>query len=279
MKTLAAQCIAAVLALCLYGLIAPPLIRGQGLVYLSNTNQPVAESSLTGSFNIGFTTGSDSAGYLLNSVTILFANNNTPVIVSAGLDNYSTITSFGGAAEVGAAGYYTFTPTSPITLAANTSYALLIYPDDSLVDINSSDTTSSVFTSIDNWNIPGLDGSEEPLFAITATPIEPTPEPTATSLACASISVFIAFRMWIRRRTASPFMWGAYQFLYSTVSEAGFSAVPPGLDWHSRRGPADESAGYSQLFLRNKRANSGTGTKTEIRNAGQREQSHEASNP
>ncbi len=189
------------MVLCVYGLFAPSLMLGQGFVYLSNTNQPVTESSLTGSFGIGFTTGTNSSGYLLNSLTVLFADNNTPVLSSAALDDNGTITYFQDGVEVGAAGAYTFTPQSSLALDANTAYALLVYPNDAQVDINVSYTTSSTFASMDNWNIPGLDGSDEPLFAITATSIEPTPEPTVTSLACASIFVFTAFRIWTSRLT------------------------------------------------------------------------------
>ncbi len=80
MKTLAKKCIGAMLALCVYGLFVPPFIRGQGFVCLSNTNQPVTGSSLTGSFDIGFTTGINSSGYLLDSLTLLFADNDTPLL-------------------------------------------------------------------------------------------------------------------------------------------------------------------------------------------------------
>jgi hypothetical protein len=173
-----------------------PLVRGQGFVYLSNTNQNVTDNSSAGnSFGIGFTTGSNSSGYLLNSITVLFATNNPPVLTSAGLDNYSTITYFQDAVQVGTAGYYTFAPSSPLSLIANTPYAILFFADDPEVNINLSYTSSSTFTSSDNWNIPGLDGSDEPLFAITATP---APEPTVTSLVCTSVFILIASR--IKRR-------------------------------------------------------------------------------
>jgi hypothetical protein len=184
-----------VLILFVLGLLMPSFVRGQGFVYLSNINQTVTDSGLTGVFGIGFTTGSNASGYLLDSATVLFADNNTPVLTSAGLYNYSTITYFQDAVEVGSAGSYTFTPSSPLALAANTSYALLIQPDDALVEINVNYTTSTAFTSMDNWNIPGLDGSDEPLFAITATP---APEPTVTSLVCTSVFILIASR--IKRR-------------------------------------------------------------------------------
>ena len=195
MKLLTLKCTRGVLALSVCGLFVPRLICAQGFVYLSNTNQPVAESSLTGSFGIGFTTGTNPSGYLLDSLTLLFADNSTPPLVSAGLADYSTITYFGGAVEVGAAGYYTFTPNSPLALGADTSYALLVYPDDAQVDVNVSYTTSTAFSSIDNWNIPGLDGSDEPLFAITAIP---APEPSVASLACAGIFAFIV--VWVTKR-------------------------------------------------------------------------------
>ena len=194
MKTFALKYIAVALVLSFYDLSVPPLINGQSFVYLSNTDQPVTQSSLTGSFDIGFTTGTNPSGYLLNSLTLLFADNNTPVLSSASLDDYSTITSFGNSVEVGSSGYYTFTPESPLALAANKPYALLIVPNDALVEFNVSHTTSAAFTSIDNWNIPGLGGSIEPLFAIAATPIEPTPEPAETALICASFLACALFR-------------------------------------------------------------------------------------
>ena len=112
--------------------------------------------------------------------------------MSAALDDYSTTTSFQDGVEVGAAGYYTFTPNSPLALAANTSYALLVNTVDPLVDVNLSYTTSSNFTSVDNWNIPGLNGSDEPLFTIMATP---APEPSVTVLVWTSIFTFVVFRL------------------------------------------------------------------------------------
>ncbi len=194
MKTLTLKYIGAVLALCVSGLVTPTLVRGQGTAYLSNTEQPLAVDAATGSFSIGFTTGTDSSGYLLDSLTVLFGDNNTPVLMSAGLDNYSTTTSFQDGVEVGAAGYYTFTPNSPLPLAAGTSYALLVYSDDIQTDVNLSYTTSSDFTSVDNWNIPGLNGSDEPLFTIMATP---APEPSATVLAWTGMFILIVF--WLKR--------------------------------------------------------------------------------
>ncbi|HEY5233374.1 MAG TPA: choice-of-anchor R domain-containing protein [Verrucomicrobiae bacterium] len=137
--------------------ITLPLVRAQGFVYLSNTNQNVTDNSSAGyNFNIGFTTGNNVSGYLLNSVTVLFPDNNTPVLTSAGLDDYPTTTYFQDGVEVGTAGYYTFIPNSPLSLAANTSYVVLFFADDPLANINLSYTTSSIFTSVDGWNIPGL---------------------------------------------------------------------------------------------------------------------------
>ncbi len=195
MKAVTFKPIALVVIFCFSGLVWPPFIHSQGTVYLSNTNQSVAASSLTGSFGVGFTTGGNSAGYLLDSITLLFADNSTTVLVSAGLYDYSTTTFFGNAVEVGAAGYYTFTPGSPIALTANTPYAISVFPDDPQANVNLSYTTSSNFTSVNSWNIPGLDGSDEPLFAIGATPVEPTPEPGVGSLTCGGILAFAGFRM------------------------------------------------------------------------------------
>ncbi|HUZ08102.1 MAG TPA: hypothetical protein VMV89_11515, partial [Candidatus Paceibacterota bacterium] len=124
-----------------------------------------------------------------------FADNTTPVLTSAGLDDHSSTTYFQNAVEVGTAGDYTFAPNSPLSLAANTPYTILFFADDPLTNINLSYTTSSTFTSVDGWSIPGLDGSEIPLYAISATP---APEPTVTSLVCASVFILIASR--IKRR-------------------------------------------------------------------------------
>jgi drug/metabolite transporter superfamily protein YnfA len=179
--------------------LALPSVRGQGFIYLSNTNQNVADNSSAGnSFGIGFTTGSNASGYLLNSITVLFADNNTPVLTSAGLDNYSTITYFQSAVQVGTAGYYTFTPNSPLTLTANTPYAILFFAADAFANINLSYTTSSSIASVDNWNVPGLGESEIPLFAITATPVAPVPEPSVIYFASGGIFAFIALQ--IKRR-------------------------------------------------------------------------------
>jgi hypothetical protein len=169
-----------------------PLVRAQGFVYLSNTNQNVTDNSSAGnSFEIGFTTGSNLSGYLLDSVIVLFADNNTPVLTTAELDDYHTITSFQNALEVGTAGYYTFIPNPPISLAANTPYAFLFLTVDPLVNVNLSFTTSSIVTIVDNWNVPGLGEFEIPLFAITATPV---PEPSVTFLTCTGIFAFMALR-------------------------------------------------------------------------------------
>jgi hypothetical protein len=173
--------------------IALPLVRAQGFAYLSNTNQNVTDNSSAGyNFSIGFTTGNNVSGYLLNSVTVLFADNNTPVLTSAGLDDYPTITYFQDNVEVGAAGYYIFSPNSPLSLAPNTSYAVLFFADDPLANINLSYTTSTTFNNMDNWNMLGLDGSDAPLYAVTATP---APEPTVTSLVCTSVLILIASRI------------------------------------------------------------------------------------
>jgi len=192
MKALKLKCIGAVSALCVSGLFAPPLIRAQGIAYLSNIDQPLAVNASTGAFSIGFTTGANPSGYLLDSLIVLFANNNTPALMTAGLDNFSTTTSFQDGVEVGAAGSYTFTPNSPLALAANTPYALLVSPVDVAADVNLSYTTSTDFTGVDNWNIPALNGSDEPLFTIMATP---APEPSDTILICASILSFMLFRL------------------------------------------------------------------------------------
>jgi len=168
----------------------PPLVRAQGFVCLSNTNQSVTDNNSAGSsFGIGFTTGSNAPGYMLNSITVLFADNNTPVLTSAVLDDYHTITSFQDAQEIGGAGYYTYTASSPLPLAANTPYGILVLSDDPTVGINLSYTTSSTITSFDGWIVPGLGEFEIPLFAITATPV---PEPSVTFLACTGIFIFIA---------------------------------------------------------------------------------------
>jgi hypothetical protein len=173
-----------------------PLIRAQGFVYLSNTNQNVTDN-FSGDFGITFLTGSNASGYVLNTVTLQSANNEIPILSSAFLYDYSSYIYFQDSHEISSAGFYTFTANLPILLTANTPYEIWIIPADPLAGggINVSYTTSSTFTSSDNWNISGLGGSDEPLFAITATP---APEPTVRSLVCASVLVLFVSR--IKRR-------------------------------------------------------------------------------
>jgi hypothetical protein len=185
------------LVFCIYGLFVPQLIRGQGLVYLSNTNQTIINEGnwTAGMIQIPFTTGANTPGYLLNSVTVLFANNNIPVLTTADISDYSIFyTYFQSGVEVGSAGYYTLTPDTPLSLAANTPYLMMVFTADPFVSVNWNYITSSAVTSVDNWSASLSDGAEIPLFAISATPIAPAPEPTVVSFVCLGAFVSILFR-------------------------------------------------------------------------------------
>ena len=186
-----------ILVLSVFCLSTPLLIRGQGFVYLSNTNQSVTSSSANITLEAYFVTGTNPFGYMLNAVTVLFPDNALNSTM-ARLFGPSTSTSFQDVVTISNAGFYTYTPNLPLILVANTSYAIGIYVVDPLEGMNLSYTDSSTVTSIDNWNVPGLGTSEIPLFAITATPISPVPEPSTISLACTSIIILVAF--WIKQR-------------------------------------------------------------------------------
>ena len=170
-------------------------VRGQGFVYLSNTNQTVNSSDSTaGMIQIPFTTGSNPAGYLLGSLTVLFASNNTPVLTTAAVFDYSTYSYFQSGAEVGSAGYYSLAPISPISLAADTPYVMVVFPADAFLSVNWNYVTSPAVTSIDNWSVGLTDGAQNPLFSISATPV-PTPEPAVVPLLFLGGIVSFLFRM------------------------------------------------------------------------------------
>ena len=139
-------------------------VRGQGFVYLSNTNQTVNSSDwTTGEIWIPFTTGANASSYLLDSVTVLFASNDNPVATTAAVFDYSSssYTDFYSGIEIGSAGYYTFAPNTPISLAADSHYAILIFQSDALssVTANWSFITSSAVTSVVDWSTSLTDGT------------------------------------------------------------------------------------------------------------------------
>jgi hypothetical protein len=144
---------------------------------------------------IPFTTGSNTAGYLLDSLTVLFASNNTPVLTTAAVFDYSTYSYFQSGAEVGSAGYYSLTPITPISLAADTPYVMVVFPADAFLSVNWNYITSPTVTSIDNWSVGLTDGSQNPLFSISATPIAPAPEPAVLPLVLLGAFVSILFRL------------------------------------------------------------------------------------
>lgn len=171
------------------------MIHGQGFVYLSNTNQAINNSNWTaGDIWIPFTTGSNASGYLLDAVTVLFASNNVPVVMTAAVFDYSAYTYFYTGTQVGSAGYYTLAPNAPISLAANTPYVMLVLPASALASVNWNFITSSAVTSVNNWSTSLSDGSDIPVFAISATPITSVPEPAVVPLVFLGAIVFIVFR-------------------------------------------------------------------------------------
>jgi len=181
---------------CAAGMSVPQLTHAQG-DYLDNTGQPVAGNNMVGlPFNnrvdVEFKTGTNAAGYTLNSITFLMANASvTPspssieLDVLAADDNTPIFGNFdiSGSNNPTNAGLHTFSVPSA-TLAANTDYWVsLLNPGSG--DYEWSYANNTAATSSDGWSITGnpnplgetVNGS--PMFAINATAV---PEPSLSAL-------------------------------------------------------------------------------------------------
>src|ERR1019366_4987291 len=123
-------------AICSAGLFAPQFIRAQGLVYLSNTNEPVEGTYQDPLGVIQFVTGPNASGYTLTAVSVLLGDNPGTEITNTHIDIYSsTPASIGNPlAQVFLgpfprdAGLHTFTAEPDIILPPNAYYTLTVNP-------------------------------------------------------------------------------------------------------------------------------------------------------
>jgi hypothetical protein len=178
-------------AICSAGLFAPQFIRAQGLVYLSNTNEPVEGTYQDPLGVIQFVTGPNASGYTLTAVSILLGDNSGTEITNTHIDIYSsTPASIGNPlAQVFLgpfprdAGLHTFTAEPDIILPPNAYYTLTVNPIHDAPFYNYSIifdyTTSTNASGTGGWSFypPGSRiGSSlgvYPLFNIFATPLSP----------------------------------------------------------------------------------------------------------
>lgn len=180
-----------------------PLVgRGQGTVYLSNLGQPTAGSLSVGSDSLRaelFTTGTNAAGYLLNSVQLAFSTasgNPTAFTISVhtNANPFSgypsgSIGELTGESNPTSAGVYTYAAASSIALLPRQFYFIVISAGTPLADgaYDWSTAGTATYASPDGWLAGPLynssdgsswtrDFSSFPLFAINATAIpEPAP--------------------------------------------------------------------------------------------------------
>jgi len=181
------------------GLLASHLVFGQGTVYLSNLNQNFAGSFAVGSDSWqapAFITGTNSGGYLLDSVQLGMADASgspigftvmiCPDVVTTGDHPGSSLSTLIGSANPSTVGSYNYTPTSALALLPDTIYFIVISAGTSVAngayEWNYADTQS--YNPIDNWGGGGAFGSNNglswhlpgppyyyPQYAITATAI------------------------------------------------------------------------------------------------------------
>jgi hypothetical protein len=193
------------LIVCAVGLLAPQLTGAQGVMtYLDNTGQPVAGSLdlgiSYGSIGTQFQTGTNEAGYVLNSLQLLFADaTGSPsfsgfnIVVCA--DNSggpgSIITFFATGQNPLTAGFYNYTPLTIATLGSNTPYWVIVYNTSGNFNsaYNLSYTSTTAATAVDGWFIPGNTAIGQAgilIFAINATPV---PEPSIFALLVMALAI------------------------------------------------------------------------------------------
>jgi hypothetical protein len=190
-----------IVTLLVIGLFGQQIVWGQGTTYLSNLGQPTGSIFPVASdkwIAQSFGTGTNSDGYILNSVQLLTeasSGNPSGFVVSiydymAGLVPASSLGSLSGS-DPAAGGVFTYTA-SGITLSPSTPYFVVVTSTtpsvqgvynwgiaNGLTSINNGWINTGVYAfSINgsNWN-PGRGSVFQ--FAINATPI---PEPSASLL-------------------------------------------------------------------------------------------------
>ncbi len=183
-------------------LLTQQITQAQGTIYLSNLGQPSAGSLAAGNDSweaIGFGTGDNAGGYVLNSVqlgmadasgnpsgfTVMIYANIVPRIGDEPGNSLGTLT---GSLNPVTGGIYTYTPASSLTLSPNTPYFIVVTAGTAIANGAYEWSVASAFSynPNDGWGSLGgvwtsSDGSSwpaptvgYPLFAITATPV---PEP------------------------------------------------------------------------------------------------------
>lgn len=207
-------------------LFAPPFIQAQGTLYLSNLGEPSGGSVAVGSSGSSafvetpFTTGTDSEGYVLDSVQLLMGNasgnpTNGSIIVGilpshgsyAPPSTTSGFTRLTGPANPSTSGIYTYT-SSGVTLLPDTVYFIYVFGTGHLAggtynwdfadDANAVSSAGWAYTFFPGEPSSsyyfGPDGpvAQNPLqFSINATPI---PEPSASWLFLFGSGVLIYVR-------------------------------------------------------------------------------------
>jgi len=180
---------------CAVCLLARQLACAQGVfTYLANTNQSIAGSlgmgSTYGSIGAQFQTGTNSSGYVLNDLQLLFADaTGSPLFPSLNImiceDNSGgpgrIVSFFAVEQNPLTAGIYNYTPLTIATLGSSTPYWMIVYLTSvsSAGNYNLSYASITAASSVDGWLITGntaIGQAGIPMFAVNATPV---PEPAA----------------------------------------------------------------------------------------------------
>jgi len=126
-------------AVIFFGFLVPQLIQAQGTIYLSNLSLSSVGSLAIGSdswYASLFETGSNSSGYLLNSIQLAMMDasgnpNDFDVMVYtvvgfSGAEPGSSLGALDGSANPSTTGIYTYTDDSSIALSPNTQYFIVV---------------------------------------------------------------------------------------------------------------------------------------------------------
>ncbi len=195
-------------------LLTSQSVQAQGVVYLSNLGQSSAGSDMVGSDSwlaAGFFTGTNSSGYILNSIQLAMTNATgnpsgfTVMLYSAIPPSSSSNGEFFPGSNLGAlngslnpttAGIYSYDPSSSLSLAPSTAYFLALTAGTSVANgAYEWDLANANYNPTGGWHAPpavavgdnyqSSDGSSWgilealPQFAINATAI---PEPGVLGL-------------------------------------------------------------------------------------------------
>jgi hypothetical protein len=203
-------------------LLTPQITRAQGTVFVSNIGQPSTGSMAVGSDSwlaAGFISGTNSTGYVLNSVqlamadasgnpsnfTVMIYGNNNPADVDPG----NIVGTLVGSLNPTTAGTYTYTDDSNIVLSPQTQYFIVLTSGTaiangayewSLADANLYSRDVSWGAEVEVWT--SGDGSSwgdtsgRPQYAIIATAV-PEPSPSLLLLLGSGIFIYVrrAFRI------------------------------------------------------------------------------------